>query len=356
MTPEIIKETVSRVRFSYVFPKHVADLPLFRLPSFLFFPLSFHLYPKRNNHRRDTLRPKLFRALLQVFQNFTELRGDGRVGADGCIRGGLACLKSDPSVRCVVIASFKGHTPGDMQAANYGMSSPAGYRKALRLMRIAERFGLPVITLVDTCGALPSFSAERDGQSEAIATNLTTMAGLRVPIVTIVAGEGGSGGALGIGMGNVVGMLSTAYYGVISPEGAASILGRYKSDADKAERFPKDCRALADMQKIYAPQLKELPQRSRQCQWIATPAAGSCTPREGRSRSPEPAEAARAERHTAPGPVSALAGRPAGSALGPPPALNWPWYQHACMRAKAHCMASDEKSGMVRLSLRRKGS
>ncbi len=180
------------------------------------------------------------------------------MGADGCIRGGLACLKSDPSVRCVVIASFKGHTPGDMQAANYGMSSPAGYRKALRLMRIAERFGLPVITLVDTCGALPSFSAERDGQSEAIATNLTTMAGLRVPIVTIVAGEGGSGGALGIGMGNVVGMLSTAYYGVISPEGAASILGRYKSDADKAERFPKDCRALADMQKIYAPQLKEL--------------------------------------------------------------------------------------------------
>ena len=117
------------------------------------------------------------------------------MGADGCIRGGLACLKSDPSVRCVVIASFKGHTPGDMQAANYGMSSPAGYRKALRLMRLAERFGLPVITLVDTCGALPSFSAERDGQSEAIATNLTTMAGLRVPIVTIVAGEGGSGGA-----------------------------------------------------------------------------------------------------------------------------------------------------------------
>eukprot|EP00946_MAST-07B_sp_MAST-7B-sp1_P004555 g4555.t1 len=207
---------------------------------------------------RSMTRPQCQDLIQEIFQNFTELRGDGRVGSDGCIRGGLACLKSDPSVRCVVIASFKGHTPGDMQAANYGMSSPAGYRKALRLMRIAERFGLPVITLVDTCGALPSFSAERDGQSEAIATNLTTMAGLRVPIVTIVAGEGGSGGALGIGMGNVVGMLSTAYYGVISPEGAASILGRYKNDADKAERFPKDCRALAEMQKIYAPQLKDL--------------------------------------------------------------------------------------------------
>ena len=138
------------------------------------------------------------------------------------------------------------------------MSSPAGYRKALRLMNIAERFGLPVITLVDTCGALPSFSAERDGQSEAIATNLTTMAGLTVPIITVVAGEGGSGGALGIGMGNVVGMLSSAYYGVISPEGAASILGRYKNDEDKAKRFPDDCRSLATMQKIYAPQLKEL--------------------------------------------------------------------------------------------------
>ena len=96
------------------------------------------------------------------------------------------------------------------------------------LIQLAERFRLPVVTLVDTVGAWPTFECERDGQSEAIATNLTVMAGLKVPIVTIVTGEGGSGGALGIGMGNVVGMLSGGYFGVISPEGAASILGRYK--------------------------------------------------------------------------------------------------------------------------------
>ena len=95
-------------------------------------------------------------------------------------------------------------------------------------MQLAERFRLPVVTLVDTVGAWPTFECERDGQSEAIATNLTVMAGLKVPIVTIVTGEGGSGGALGIGMGNIVGMLSGGYFGVISPEGAASILGRYK--------------------------------------------------------------------------------------------------------------------------------
>ena len=211
---------------------------------------------------RSMTRPQCQDMIESIFSHFVELKGDGRVGGDGCIRGGLAILDNPSSptgkTRCVVIASFKGHTPGDMQAANYGMSSPAGYRKALRFMNMAERFGLPVITLVDTCGALPSFEAERDGQSEAIATNLTTMAGLTVPIITVVAGEGGSGGALGIGMGNVVGMLSSAYYGVISPEGAASILGRYKNDQDKAARFPEDCKALATMQKIYAPQLKEL--------------------------------------------------------------------------------------------------
>ena len=127
----------------------------------------------------------------------------------------------------MVIGTVKGHTPGAMQDANYGMASPHGYRTALRLMRLAERFGLPVVTLVDTVGAWPTFECERDGQSEAIATNLTAMGGLSVPIVTLLVGEGGSGGALGIGMGNAVGMLSGGYFGVISPEGAASILGRY---------------------------------------------------------------------------------------------------------------------------------
>ena len=160
--------------------------------------------------------------------------------------------------RCVVVGCYKGHTQGDFQAANYGMPSPAGYRKALRLFKLAETFGIPIVTLVDTPGAFPSFDAERDGQSEAIATNLVTIAGLKVPLVSLVIGEGGSGGALGVGMGDCVGMLSAGYYGVISPEGAASILGRYKDDAHKATQFPVDCKELATMQKIYAPQLLEL--------------------------------------------------------------------------------------------------
>ena len=204
---------------------------------------------------RSMIRPQCQDIIEGMFDHFVELSGDGRVGNDGCIRGGLALLGR---IRTVVIASFKGHTPSTMKSANYGMATPHGYRKALKLMKLAETFNLPVITLVDTCGALPSFDAERDGQSEAIATNLTTMAGLKVPIVTIIAGEGGSGGALGIGMGNVVGMLSGAYYGVISPEGAASILGRYNSEKHKTLQFPKDCDSLATMQRIYAPQLKEL--------------------------------------------------------------------------------------------------
>lgn len=158
----------------------------------------------------------------------------------------------------MVLGTFKGHTPTTMQEANYGMASPHGYRTALRLMRLAELFSLPVITLVDTVGAWPTFECERYGQSEAIATNLTAMAGLKVPIITIVVGEGGSGGALGIGMGNVVGMLSGGYFGVISPEGAASILGRYKDDAHKAKQFPLDCQELATAQCIYANQLKDL--------------------------------------------------------------------------------------------------
>jgi len=190
-----------------------------------------------------------------LFTNYVELSGDGRVAQDACIKGGLARFKG---FSCVVIGTFKGHTPGDMKATNYGMASPAGYRTALRLMELAERFNLPVVTFVDTCGAWPSFEAERDGQSEAIATNLTLMAGLKVPILSLIIGEGGSGGALGLGMGNKVGMLSQAYFGVISPEGAASILGRYKDETHKLQQFPLDCQELATAQQIYAHQLKEI--------------------------------------------------------------------------------------------------
>jgi acyl-CoA carboxylase subunit beta len=190
-----------------------------------------------------------------VFEDFTELKGDGRVASDACIRGGLA--RFGPQ-QVVVIGCAKGHTPQAMQASNYGMPAPAGYRTALRLFALAERFGLPIVTLVDTCGAWPSFEAESDGQSEAIATNLTAMASLKVPVVTLIVGEGGSGGALGIAMGNKIAMLSGAYYGVISPEGAASILGRYADDAHKAKQFPQDCQELAKAQQIYANQLQAL--------------------------------------------------------------------------------------------------
>ena len=147
-------------------------------------------------------RPQTQDIIANVFDtsSFIELSGDGRVGRDVCMRGGLATLSGRP---CVVIGTYKGHTPSTMQASNYGMASPHGYRTALRLMNLAETFNLPVITLVDTVGAWPTFECERDGQSEAIATNLTAMAGLRVPIVTLLIGEGGSGGALGVGMGKI---------------------------------------------------------------------------------------------------------------------------------------------------------
>ncbi|KAJ1422218.1 hypothetical protein B484DRAFT_332400 [Ochromonadaceae sp. CCMP2298] len=200
-------------------------------------------------------RPQTQDFLQALLGNFTELSGDGKVGRDRCLRGGVGLFHG---VACVGLGTYKGHTPTDMQNANYGMPSPHGYRTALRLMQLAEKFSLPVITLVDTVGAWPTFGCEVDGQSEAIATNLTLMAGLKVPIVTVLVGEGGSGGALGICMGNCIGMLSGGYFGVISPEGAASILGRYSSEAHKADQFPRDCMELATAQRIYAHQLQEL--------------------------------------------------------------------------------------------------
>eukprot|EP00475_Leptophrys_vorax_P022259 TRINITY_DN3029_c0_g1_i1.p1 TRINITY_DN3029_c0_g1~~TRINITY_DN3029_c0_g1_i1.p1 ORF type:complete len:1282 (-),score=382.21 TRINITY_DN3029_c0_g1_i1:88-3519(-) len=193
--------------------------------------------------------------LESIFENYVELRGDGMASDDVCIRGGLASFKGQA---CVVLYSKKGHSPGDMKSANYGMASPAGYRAALKLMRLAERFGLPLITFVDTCGAYPSFDSEAAGQSEALATNLLQMSRLKVPIITLVVGEGGSGGALAIAMGNKIAMLSNAYYAVISPEGAASILGVYESEKHKAEQFPKDAATLATIQKIYADDLLKL--------------------------------------------------------------------------------------------------
>lgn len=200
-------------------------------------------------------RPQCQDIIAALFRSYVGLYGDGKVGKDVCMNGGLATFDGHA---CVVLGTFKGHNHKTMEEANYGMASPDGYRTALRLMQLAERFGLPVVTLVDTVGAWPTFACEANGQSEAIATNLTAMAALRVPIITVMVGEGGSGGALGVGMGNCIGMCSGGYFGVISPEGAASILGRYKDDAHKALQFPKDCQELATAQCIYANQLKSI--------------------------------------------------------------------------------------------------
>jgi len=196
--------------------------------------------------------------LEQICVSYIDLGGDGKGpnGLDRCLRCGLATLKSGRSI--LVMKCQKGHTPTERENFNHAMPTPSGYRTCLRFFKTAEKFGLPVLSLVDTVGAWPSFDAEIAGQSEAIATNLVTMAGLKVPMLTIVVGEGGSGGALAIAMGNKIGMLSNAYYSTITPEGAASILGRYKDEAHKKEQFPKDCRAIATAQNIYAPQLKNL--------------------------------------------------------------------------------------------------
>jgi len=187
--------------------------------------------------------------IKKVFNNYIELSGDGKVGSDDCLKGGIALLNDIP---CVLFANLKG------PEHNFGMASPHGYRFALRLMELAEHFEIPVFSLVDTVGAYPSFESEQLGQSEALATNLVKMAQLRVPIVSLILGEGGSGGALAIAMGNRIGMMERGYYAVISPEGAASILGRYEDENHKAQQFPKDCKKLSLVQKIFAHQLKEL--------------------------------------------------------------------------------------------------
>jgi len=214
---------------------------------------SFDYRQARNMDRLDSND-----ILGAICEQYVELGGDGKgpKGLDKCLRCGVATLKSGRKM--VVMKCAKGHTPMEREAFNHAMPTPQGYRTALRFFAFAEKFGLPVVTFVDTVGAWPSFDAETAGQSEAIATNLTAMAGLRVPIITIVVSEGGSGGALAIAMGNKIGMLSGAWYSTISPEGAASILGRYKDEAQKKEQYPKDCVEIATMQQVYAPQLKEL--------------------------------------------------------------------------------------------------
>lgn len=194
---------------------------------------------------RHPLRPYTLDYMDVVFTDYNQLHGDRAYADDAAIIGGLARLDGRA---VMVIGHQKGRDTKEKIKRNFGMPRPEGYRKALRLMKMAERFGLPVITLIDTPGAYPGIGAEERGQSEAIARNLFEMSKLRVPIICTVIGEGGSGGALAIGVGDRVLMLQYSTYSVISPEGCASILWK---NADKAE-------LAAEAMNITSERLKEL--------------------------------------------------------------------------------------------------
>jgi acetyl-CoA carboxylase carboxyl transferase subunit alpha len=194
---------------------------------------------QRTQLARHPRRPHARDLIKLVFDDFVELHGDRLHGDDAAVVGGLALFEGRG---VVVIGHQKGRDTREKIARNFGMPHPEGYRKALRLMRLAEKFAKPVVTFIDTPGAYPGTGAEERGQAEAIARNLGAMAGLGTPIVTIVTGEGGSGGALAIGMGNRVLMLEYAVYAVISPEGCAAILW---GDASRAPEAAESMRITA---------------------------------------------------------------------------------------------------------------
>ena len=194
---------------------------------------------------RHINRPFTLDYLNLIFTEFTELHGDRNFGDDHAIVGGLARLDGEP---VMVVGHQKGRDTKEKVYRNFGMPNPEGYRKALRLMEMAERFKLPIITFVDTPGAFPGIGAEERGQAEAIARNLREMARLTVPIIVVITGEGGSGGALAIAVGDRVLMLEHSVYAVISPEGCAAILW---SDGTKGEQ-------AAEALKLTAKDIKEL--------------------------------------------------------------------------------------------------
>jgi acetyl-CoA carboxylase carboxyl transferase subunit alpha len=183
---------------------------------------------------RHPQRPYMLDYIAVIFDEFDELHGDRHYGDDRAIVGGIARLADQP---VMVIGHQKGRSVKEKVARNFGMSRPEGYRKACRLMEMAERFHIPIMTFIDTPGAYPGIDAEERGQSEAIAWNLAVMSRLKVPIIATVIGEGGSGGALAIGVCDHLNMLQYSTYSVISPEGCASILWKnaaYAADAANA--------------------------------------------------------------------------------------------------------------------------
>ncbi len=194
---------------------------------------------------RHTNRPFMLDYASLAFTDFQELHGDRQIGDDASMPGGFARIGGR---RVVIIGHQKGRDTKENLKRNFGSAHPEGYRKALRLMKLAEKFGLPVITLIDTPGAFPGIGAEERNIAEAIAFNLREMMLLKVPIIAVVLGEGGSGGALGIGVADRVIMMENAYYSVISPEGCAAILWKHRKHAPEA----------AEAMKLVAPDLKQL--------------------------------------------------------------------------------------------------
>lgn len=205
-----------------------------------------HLTPwQRVQIARHTKRPFMMDYVANAFDDFMELHGDRIVGDDDAMPGGFATIDG---IKCVVIGHQKGRDLKENLKRNFGSAHPEGYRKALRLMQLAEKFSLPVVALIDTPGAFPGIGAEERNIAEAIARNLREMMLIKVPIVAVVLGEGGSGGALGIGVADRVLMMENAYYSVISPEGCAAILWKHRKHAPEA----------AQAMKIAAPDLAKL--------------------------------------------------------------------------------------------------
>ena len=200
---------------------------------------------QRTQIARHPKRPHTLDLVNLLLEDWVELHGDRVFGDDKAIVGGLALFEGEP---VVVIGHQKGRDTRENIARNFGMPHPEGYRKALRLMQLAARFAKPVITFIDTPGAYPGLGAEERGQAEAIARNLREMAGLPTPVICVVTGEGGSGGALALGVGNRVLMLEYAIYSVISPEGCAAILWGEAAKASEA----------AELMRVTAPDLLKL--------------------------------------------------------------------------------------------------
>lgn len=182
---------------------------------------------------RHPLRPYTLDLIALIFSDFIELHGDRQFADDKALVGGFAMLENIP---VMIVGQQKGRDVKQRQYRNFGMCHPEGYRKALRLFKLAEKFDKPIIVFIDTPGAYPGIGAEERGQAEAIARNVREMAAIEVPIIIAIIGEGASGGALGIGVGDTVLMLENSWYSVISPEGCAAILWKNMDDPGAAER------------------------------------------------------------------------------------------------------------------------